>query len=184
MKTTIILSVALICLSDLSFSQVKDKPFPEMKTLTLQQQTVYLPKDSKGKFTLLGLAFSKKSEKDLNSWFQPIYDRFLSAGTGDMNTLFGGFSYDVNVYFIPMFTGVKTAATKPAMKKAIKHIHPSMQKYILFYKGKLKPYKETLNFEERDVPYFFVLDEKGIIRYATSGNYTKAKMSEIEAVLE
>jgi len=184
MRTTVILSAVLIFLYGPTFSQVKDKPFPEMKTLTLEAQTIYLPKDSKGKFTLLGMAFSKKSENALNSWFQPIYDKFLSAGTGDMGSMFGGFGYDVNVYFVPMFTGVKTAATKTAMKKAIKHIHPSMQKYILFYKGKLKPYKNSLNFEERDVPYFFVLDEKGIIRYATSGTYTNAKMTQIEAVLE
>ncbi len=164
--------------------QIKGKPFPEMKTLTLEQKTLYLPRDSKGKYTLLGLAFSKKSEKDLNSWFQPVYDKFLSAGTGDMNKLFGSFGYDVNVYFVPMFTGINTAATKTAMKKAVKNIHPSIQKYILFYKGKLKPYKEALHFDQRDIPYFFVLDENGIVRYATSGKYTKAKMDQIEAVLQ
>lgn len=184
MRTSILLSIVFFFLSAPSFSQIMNKPFPEMKTLSLEQKTVYLPKDSKGKYTLLGLAFSKKSEKDLNSWFQPIYDKFLSAGKGDMGTLFGGFGYDVHVFFVPMFTGINTAATKTAMRKAVKNIHPSIQKYILFYKGKLKPYKESLSFEKRDIPYFFVLDENGIVQYATSGKYTDSKMNDIEAVLK
>ncbi len=184
MKATTLISVIFLLFTLPTYSQIKGKVFPEMKTLTLEQKTLYLPKDTKGKYTLLGLAFSKKSEKDLNSWFQPVYDKFLSAGTGDMGKLFAGFGYDVNVFFVPMFTGINTAATKTAMRKAVKNIHPSIQKYILFYKGKLKPYKEALHFDQRDIPYFFVLDENGIVKYTTSGKYTKSKMDQIEAVLE
>jgi hypothetical protein len=55
---------------------------------------------------------------------------------------------------------------------------------VLFYKGELKPYKEALDFEKKDIPYFFVLDKTGKIVYATSGKYTTAKMDQIENVLE
>jgi hypothetical protein len=52
--------------------------------------------------------------------------------------------------------------------------------YILFYKGELKPYKEALDFEKRDIPYFFVLDPEGKIVFATSGAFTEDKLDEVE----
>jgi flagellar basal body rod protein FlgG len=95
-----------------------------------------------------------------------------------------GFGYDVNVYFIPMFTGVKAAATGTAKRKAIKNIDPQLLPYILFYRGELKPYKEALDFEKKDIPYFFVLDETGKIVYATSGKFTTAKLDKVEEAIE
>ncbi|HET7180150.1 MAG TPA: hypothetical protein VFI14_10500, partial [Chryseosolibacter sp.] len=130
--------------------------------------------------TLVGLAYSKKSEGELNSWFQPVFSKFIQKTNG----LFSGFSYDVNVFFIPMFTGVNAAATGTAKRKAAKNIDPQLLPYILFYKGELKTYKQALDFEKRDIPYFFVLDKDGKIVYATSGKYTDEKMEGIEAKLE
>ena len=146
----------------------------------MEDKKVKLPDATKGKYTLLGLAYSKKSEDELNSWFQPVFQKFIQKNKG----LFEGFAYDVNVYFIPMFTGVNAAATGTAKKKAMKNVDPNLLPYILFYKGELKSYKEALDFEKKDIPYFFVLDPEGNIVFATSGKYTSAKMEEVEAVLE
>jgi hypothetical protein len=134
----------------------------------------------KGKYTLLGLAYSKKSEEELNSWFNPVFGKFIQKSNGMMLT----FGYDVNVYFVPMFTGINAAATGTAKKKAIKNIDPQLLPYILFYKGELKTYKEALDFERRDIPYFFVLDPEGKIVYATSGAYTEKKMDEVEESIQ
>jgi flagellar basal body rod protein FlgG len=90
----------------------------------------------------------------------------------------------VNVYFVPMFTGVNAAATGTAKKKAVKNMDPQLLPYILFYRGELKKYKEALDFEKRDIPYFFVLDPDGKIVYATSGKYTEEKMEEVEEKIE
>lgn len=95
-----------------------------------------------------------------------------------------GMGYDVNVYFVPMFTGVNAAATGTAKRKALKNVDPQLLPYILFYKGELKPYKEALDFEKRDIPYFFVLDPAGKIIYATSGAYTEEKLDAVEEVIE
>ena len=54
----------------------------------------------------------------------------------------------------------------------------------MFYKGELKEYKESLDFEHKDVPYFFVIDKEGKIVYATSGRFTDDKLSEIEEIIE
>ena len=95
-----------------------------------------------------------------------------------------GMGYDVNVYFVPMFTGVNAAATGTAKKKALKSMDPLLLPYILFYKGELKTYKEALDFERRDIPYFFVLDPTGKIVFATSGAYSDAKMDKVEESIE
>jgi hypothetical protein len=163
-----------------SRAQVVGKMFPAMEAQTAEDKVVKLPHDVQGKYTLLGLAYSKKSEDELNSWFEPVFSKFIQKTTG----LMAGFGYDVNVYFIPMFTGINAAATGTAKKKAIKNVDPQLLPYILFYKGELKPYKEALDFERKDIPYFFVLDPKGKILFATSGAYSESKMDKVEAVIE
>lgn len=181
MKKALVLSLWLLSLAYVSTAQVVGKSFPAMTAETVEDKKIELPQSVKGKFTLLGLAYSKKSEDELNTWFQPIFEKFIQKQKGG---LFEGFAYDVNVYFVPMFTGINAAATGTAKKKAIKNVDPNLLPYILFYKGELKSYKEALDFEKKDIPYFFVLDKEGNIVYATSGKYSKAKMEEIEEVLE
>jgi hypothetical protein len=173
----------LLLFSVLAFvagAQVVGKMFPLMEAETVEDKKVKLPTDVAGKYTLIGLAYSKKSEDELNSWFQPVFQKFVQKTTG----LFAGMTYDVNVYFVPMFTGVNAAATGTAKRKAVKNIDPQLLPYILFYRGELKPYKEALDFEKRDIPYFFVLDPTGKIVYATSGKYTDEKMDAVEEKIE
>ena len=174
------LLIFAIVLTLSAMAQVTGKMFPAMEVETVEDKKVNLPQDVKGKYTLLGLAYSKKSEDELNSWFQPVFEKFIQKTKG----VLAGFTYDVNVYFVPMFTGINAAATGTAKRKAIKNIDPQLLPYVLFYKGELKPYKETLEFDKKDVPYFFVLDPTGKIVHATIGKYTDDKMDEIEAVLE
>jgi hypothetical protein len=161
-------------------AQVIGKMFPDLQAETVEDKKVNLPQDTKGKYTLLGLAYSKKSEDELNSWFNPVFSTFIQKTKG----LMASFGYDVNVYFVPMFTGVNAAATGTAKKKAAKDVDPQLLPYLLFYKGEIKSYKEALDFEKKDIPYFFVLDPAGKIVYATSGKYTSEKMEELEAVIE
>src|SRR5688572_23934895 len=161
-------------------AQVVGKNFPLMEAETVEDKKVKLPGDVAGKYTLVGLAYSKKSEDELNSWFQPVFGKFIQKTKG----LMAGFAYDVNVYFVPMFTGVNAAATGTAKKKALKNIDPQLLPYVLFYRGELKTYKEALDFEKRDIPYFFVLDPQGKIVYATSGKYEEAKMDAVEENIE
>lgn len=177
-------TIALISLLMISFctakAQVVGMAYPDLEGETVEDLKVSIPVDTKGKYTLLGMAYSKKSEDDLNTWFQPVYTKFISEGGG----LFSSFTYDVNVYFIPMFTGIKAAGVGAAKKKAVEKIDPKLHPHIIFYKGDLKTYKKALDFERKDVPYFFVLDKEGKIIYATSGAYSEDKMDEIEALLE
>jgi hypothetical protein len=180
MKKLFITVVALAFAFDLS-AQVVGKVFPDMQAETVEDKKVSLPGDVKGKYTLLGLAYSKKSEDELNGWFTPVFEKFIQKTNGG---LMSGMGYDVNVYFVPMFTGINAAATGTAKKKAMKNVDPQLLPYILFYKGELKVYKEALDFEKKDIPYFFVLDPTGKIVYATSGKFSEDKMDAVEEHIE
>jgi hypothetical protein len=179
MKRLLLIPVFCLCFG-VSMAQVVGKMFPALTAETVEDKKVTLPDDVKGKYTLIGMAYSKKSEDELNSWFGPVFDKFIQKSNG----LLSGFGYDVNVYFVPMFTGVNAAATGTAKRKAAKNVDAQLLPYILFYKGELKSYKEALDFEKKDIPYFFVLDPEGKIVYATSGAYTDEKMDAVEEKIE
>jgi hypothetical protein len=172
--------LTLVLLSSPALAQVVGKTFPDMVAETVEDRRVSLPADVMGKFTLLGLAYSKKSEDELRTWFEPIFTKFVQKPEG----LLAGMGYDVNVYFIPMFTGINAAAEGTAKRKAMKNLDPQLFPYILFYKGELKAYKDALDFERRDIPYFFVLNTEGKIVYATSGAFSDQKLDAIEDVIE
>lgn len=178
MKKLLLIFCLFISIS--AWAQVVGTQFPDMTAETVDDKKVNLPLDTKGKFTLVGLAYSKKSEDDLNSWFSPVYGKFVRKPDGMME----GMGYDVNVYFVPMFTGINAAATGTAKRKAMKNVDPKLLPYILFYKGELKKYKEALDFDRRDIPYFFVLDANGKIVYATSGAFSDDKMDAIESAID
>jgi len=173
---TIVISLLILCLSCFySIAQIGDV-FPTIKGETLEGETIEIPGDTKDKFTLVGMAYSKKSEAELNSWFEPVYFKFIYKS--EQPSLFSSFAYDVHVYFIPMFTGVKAAAEKTVRKKALKNFDERLFPNILFYKGQLKPYKDALDFERKDTPYFFVINMEGKIVYATSGIFTEEKLED------
>ncbi len=165
-----------------SFSQAQiGKQFPSMEGESLTNKMIDIPNDLKGKYSIIGLAYSKKSEDALKTWFEPAYYQFIYKP--ETPSLFAG-NYDVNVYFVPMFTGAKRPAYKAVMKKVKKTIDERLLPYVLFYKGELKKYKKELGFKGKDVPYFFIIDENGKIIHSTSGRYTDAKMSEITDYIE
>ena len=149
--------------------------FPELSGNTLQGKEVILPVSTNGKYTIIGMAYSQKSDEDLRTWYQPVYDTFIDKT--------GFFNYDVHMYFIPMVTGVKQVAAETIEKKLKQSTDPQLYANVLFFKGSIDAYKKPLNFDGKDKPYFYILDEKGIIVYFTSGEYNARKMEEIEAIL-
>jgi len=155
--------------------------FPQMELTRLNDQVVNIPQDTRGKYTLIGMSYSKKSEDDLVSWFNPVYRTFIYKP--DKPGLFSN-DYDVNVYFIAMFSGVNKAALGTVKKKMRKHSDPELEPHLLFYKGEIKSFKQSLKLDRKDTPYFFVLDENGNIVHTTSGAFSQGKMDSVEELLE
>ena len=173
--------LVLIMLSGSFLYGQMSQSFPLMEVTRLNDEMLHLPQDTKGKYTLIGLSYSKKSEDDLVTWFSPVYRTFIHKS--EKPGLFSN-DYDVHVYFIAMFTGVNKAAAGPVKKKMQKNSDPELEPHLLFYKGEIKSFKESLNLDRKDTPYFFVLDENGKIVYTTSGAYSRDKMDAVEGLLE
>ncbi len=171
----------IILLSSFTITNAQiDKVFPDLKGETLAKKTMLIPQDLRGKFSIVGLAHSQKAESDLQTWFQPVFTTFIEKPKpGLFNE-----SYDVNIFFIPMFTGVNQAGAEKAHKFLNEKLDKNLVPHVIIYKGELSKYKDFLNLSENDIPYFFVLDDKGKIIHFTSGKYTDEKMEKIESFLE
>lgn len=178
-KLTLVLSLFLVFL--FSFNTAKKK-FPVMEGEKLDDTQLSLPKDVAGKYSLLVLAYSKKAEDDLKTWEGPLYNKFIAKPK--QGNAFAFSTYDINLVFVPMFTGVNQSAEGQAKKKMKEEIDANMQKYFMVFKGNGKELKDQLGMTEKDAPYLFLLDKEGNIVYQTSGAYSQAKMGVIEDNIE
>jgi hypothetical protein len=169
------LSPAIFC-----FSQ-SGQIFPDLSGKALANENVTLPKDTKGKMTLIGISYSQKSEDELSSWFQPIYTNFIEKVKGN---LFPVDNYDINIYLVPMLVGINKNGGDKLRQYLKSQLDPELQKYVLIYEGELKPYKDKLKFGAKDTPYFYLLDEEGKIVYQTSGAYSNDKLEKILEILD
>lgn len=156
---------------------VGQQPFPALSGETAEGKSITLPVDAGKAYTIIGLAYSQKAQPALEEWFEPAYLRFVAK-----HGLFAG-SYDCAVYFVPLFTGLNKAAYEPSMKRFRKGAAPEIIEHVVFSKADLDQLKAELGMEQRDVPYFFVLDAEGRIIHRTQGEFTEEKLESIEDVL-
>lgn len=154
-----------IILFMLIVSSTIGQEFPLLTGTLLNSEAITLPEDSKGKYTLIGLAYSQKAEQELRSWYDPAIDKFiLKRGMFDSE-------YDVNIYFIPMFHGISKLSYDKSFKKVKELTDEELYKHVIFYKGDIKGYKESLDFDNKEKPRFFLLDEDGVILESFTGRY-------------
>jgi hypothetical protein len=181
-KTLLFLLATLAVVSFKSPKGVVGKMFPAIECEDYNGKKVKLPDVAQGKYTLVGMAFSNAAEKDLKTWIDPVYAAFVpkQKDKEDEDNPFdiSSMMSDVNLYFVPMFTKANQLLSKSAKEKIKQQSSPELYPYLLFYEGS-KTYKEELDFEKKDVPYLFVLDESGKIKYATSGEFNSKKLDAI-----
>lgn len=175
MKITSALAILAIVFA---FTSTEVKPFPELQGEKLSGEMLSVPTDLNGKLSIVGMAYSKKSEDMLKTWYGPMYNKFvLKRGMFDSN-------YDVNMLFIPMYTGAKKAAYKVSMNKMKESNRKDLYPYLLFYKGSLEPFVSELNMDNKALPYLFVLDEQGNVIASVKGFFSDSKMEQIESALD
>lgn len=177
-KIKFLTAIAFCVFNSVAFAQF---PFPAMECTSLDGKKISLPLANAGKSTVLGMAFSQKAEKELSTWFQPAYSAFIEKP--DANAIIPMDSWDVNCYFVPVFSGVLQAAAGKAEKKMKEGLDKSLQQNVLLFKGKADEIKSGLKINKTDSPWFFVIDSTGNVLYSTSGAYSEAKMEEIENAL-
>lgn len=179
-----IVAIAAVAFAFVPKAGVVGTLFPEMICQDYNGKDVNLPKDTKGKYTLICVAFSTAAEPDLKTWINPIYNKFIGKVDASKADVFDvSVEYDVNLYFIPMFTGFNKLASDHSKNEIKSKTDKQLWPYLLFYDGG-KTYKDELDFQKRGTPYFFVLDKDGKVKYTTSGKYDDSKLEKILDIIE
>lgn len=161
----------------ISYSQIGEI-FPAIETYDLNEKKIVIPKDTEGKFTLVGVAFSEDAQEDLYSWSEPVYNNFLNE-----NSL-ASLVYDPNVHLILMFTGANQLIYNKAKKEITEGTDKTLRDNVVLYKGGMNDYRDILKMKDRKEPYFFVLDKNGKIIYTTKGRYTRKVLDEVGDLIE
>lgn len=168
------LSALLLLLSTTVYAQ---EPFPQLTGETADGRQVTLPLTDAKRHTIIGIAYGKAAGPVIEEWYEPAYLRFVAQ-----HGLFAG-AYDADVYFVPLFVGANKAAYEPSIRKFRKSASPEIIDHVLFAKGDLETLQGALGLNDKDVPYFFVLDAAGNIVHRERGAFTDDKLEGIEDVL-
>jgi hypothetical protein len=167
----------MLLLSITGYAQ-KQSSFPVIKGELLTGKTYTIPTQEDYQAFFVGMAYSKKAEEDLETWFQPTFDKFILK-----KGLFDG-TYHVQPIFVPMFTGFNKAAEKSVSKSLEAQTPAEFKANVLVYRGSLEPYKSELNMGDKNIPYLFLVTPAGKILYATQGAFTEKKMEKIADILD
>ena len=111
-----LLAIILFVFGLNSFAQGgKGVMFPNLQGETFDGKMITIPKMTNGKFSLIGICFSKKAEEELKTWLNPVYNMFVVKK--DTNDFFSAaVNYDVNFYFVPMLNAVNQILEKNSKK--------------------------------------------------------------------
>lgn len=169
LSTLCVLILAGVISANAQREMLPQGPCPEFQGESLEGKKVQLPQDGKGKFTLLVIASSMKAEKELRNWIPPLYETIASDPFRQ-----------VNVYFIPVMAGVNERTAKNIEERMRKEVHVDAHQHILMYRGDADELLNRLQVNDKDKPYFIVVDPRGEIIHRTSGSYSARKLNEID----
>lgn len=170
--------LSLVTLLTTSLFAQKGELFPSIEVEDLNEKVSSIPEDTKGKFTLVGIAFSEDAQSDLYSWSQPVFSEFM-----DDNNL-SSLVYDPYVKLILMFGGANQLVYNKSRERIVEGTDETLKENVVMYKGSIKDYRKTLKMKNRKTPYFFVLDKEGKIIYKTKGRYSRQVLKEVGDLIE
>lgn len=170
-------SSLLILLSVLACSAFAQTPFPSVSGETADGKVVTLPSASAGHASIIAVAFSRKAEKDLMEWYEPAYLIFV-----DKYGLMVG-DEDVDLWLVPVFTGLNKVAYGPSLKKLREEADPEVASRVVFVKEETDAWITALGIKDRDIPYFFAVDASGKLVHQEQGAYTDEKLEALQEAI-
>jgi hypothetical protein len=163
---------ALLFLGLCAFTTGDTKDFPAFRGVTLSGKSVSLPDPANKKYTFIGVAYSMEAQDPMYTWAQPVYDRLVD------NPMF-----PVNTYFVAMTGKIKLMSQDKIKAKMKENLDPELYKYVVVYQDNPQQYIEALEMDDKQLPYFFVIDPKGKITYSTSGEFDEDKFEKVTDAL-
>jgi hypothetical protein len=181
MKKFILLAL-IIGFGKLNAQYGKGKMFPEMQAETFTEKPLNLPADTKGKFTIIGMCFSKDAEGDIQTWLNPLYNAYVLKHGGD-EAMGVEATADVNFYLMPKFSLLNQVFEKGSKNKIKSQTDKAFWPNLMFYTSGLKDYKKSLDIQETAQPVIFILDKDGKIVHVERGVCNDKKLSAIDDVV-
>ncbi len=157
---------------------VEAQTIPSFRGVTGENKSITIPSCSTGKYALLCFASSKQAQADLETWMDPVYNRYI-AKTGIMDDMF-----DVDVFFVPVFGGAEGTMQSTIKRKFIETAQADLWPHLVFADKGLKEVLTPLKMTNEAIPYFFFLDKGGNIVYRTSGAFTEEKFDAMDDLVE
>jgi len=148
--------------------------FPTIECETLADRRLAIPKDLKGKRSVICLAMSPKAERLLRVWNHPLYNALIADGMGG---LMGGKMYNAQLCFVGMLKGIAKIGLNEAKNKSKKEIDKTLYSNFMVSEDSVSDLTKLLGIRTTSEPHFFILDDKGIIIYQTQGAYSEEKMN-------
>lgn len=136
---------------------------PDIETVSLAGDTINLPRDTRGKYTVLCFAFVQKAQSLVDTWTLPILEKYPSD--------------EIFYYEIPMLAGgykYVRGFIDGGMKRGVPQ---NLHRHVATYYGPLNRYKTELNMPDSKTVYLFLLDKQGIIVHREEGAANKEKLS-------
>lgn len=158
----------------LSAQYGKGKMFPEMQAETFTEKPLNLPADVKGKYAIIGMCFDKDAEGDIQTWLNPLFNRYAAAEDGE------AMGEEVTFYLMPKFSLLNQVFSGGSKKSIKKQTDEAFWPNLMFYTSGLKDYKKTLEIEQTSQPVIFVIDPTGKIVHVERGVCNEKKMSAID----
>ena len=125
-----------------------------------------LPNYFSSRITFVAFGFSRKCQKDFDSWLTPFKTRY------DKNK-------DVFFIEIPMI-GKKSKMSEFIIRNAMKAgINRSLHNNVMVFFNDRAVYKEYYGFDQEDVGYFFLVDNHGEIVWQASSEATATKLDKL-----
>jgi hypothetical protein len=144
--------------------------FPDIKTVSLAGDTISIPRDTQGKYTLLCFAFVQKAQSLVDTWTFPILEKYPSD--------------EIHYYEIPMLAGgykFVRGFIDGGMKRGVPQ---NLHRHVATYYGPLNKYKSDLNMPDSNTVYLFLLDKNGVIIHRDEGAANREKLSKIFSLIE
>jgi hypothetical protein len=154
-----------------TLSQNKDRNsvisqfFPNLTVETLAGKTVNFPKDTKGKFTVICIAFVQDAQSQADTWTKAILEKYPNK--------------EINYYEIPMLKSGYRFVRRfidGGMRKGVKI---TLHNNVATYYGSLEEYKKQLVMLNDDRVYLFLMDAEGKIKYTSESSANAKKLEEL-----
>ncbi len=165
-----------MCLLSHIVSGQKGKHFPDVQLENVDGKT-YNSNVLFGKgYVLIGIGTSQKAEEDLRTWQEPVYNKYI-AKTGLMDGM-----YDVQVWFIPLFTGANQVSKPKVIKKLKENNEPMVENHLLIYSGSKDPF-DSFGVVEKREPYFMLVNSDGLVVWVAQGSFQQKYIDQIQDIL-